>query len=199
LNVPWQGDWVERRSKGFWIDPDGSKTKVLREAIETKAENLETLKRLSVIPASFLDLYDNAVRKIVEHFGGQPLLPDLGEKENYHRAKAYLELIGRCRQGASAAIDDVAKCLGLHPDAPDRWTELAVLSAENGARAALRGQQQGLEQGAGVTAGYVSTLTNMVKMIVDKSASLDLPLPTGEEVVIAKNGTNGTNGRNGHK
>jgi hypothetical protein len=182
LIVPYQGDWYERREKGFWMDPDGTKLEVLKEAIKNKTESLETLRHLAVVPAKLIDLYQNVASKIIAHYGGQPCLPDLSEEENYKRAKNLLILVAKCQNGISGSIDDLAKCMGLHPGAPDKWAELAVLSAEQGAKAALAGQSQGLKQGIGVGASYVQTLTNMVHMTLQKSKAFDLPLPEGDDI-----------------
>jgi hypothetical protein len=194
LVVPWQGDWGLRREKGFWHDPDGSKFEILQAAIKQKADSLDTLKLLSVVPARLVDLYKNVLNKILAHYGGQPCLDSLDEEENYARATNLLRLIDRCRQGVSGSIDDLAKTLGLHPDAPESWTELAVISAEQGAKAALRGQEEGLKQGIGVGASYARTLTDMVHMCLQKQQAFDLPMPAELDEGTPKGTHAGQNG-----
>lgn len=199
LNCPWQGNWVQRRAKGFWVDQEGSKAEILRKAIEDKTDNLEILKQFTNVPVRFLTQYERIANQIVEHFGGRAVVSTLSSNNNLRRAKTLLYLLDRCRQGASRSIDDLAKCLGLHPDAPDKWADLAILSAEQAASAALRGQQQGLQQGGQVAAGYIGTVTKLVSMMVNKSQNYDLPLPEAdsEDAEVPKHGKNGT--KNGAK
>jgi hypothetical protein len=175
LDVPWQGDWAQRRSKGFWVDQEGSKAEILREAIKAKSDNLEILKQFTSVPVRFLTQYQRMMEQVVEHFGGQLLDPNLTAKENKRRANAMLYLLARCRTGASLAIDDLAKCLGLHPQAPEKWADLAILAAETASKAALKGQEQGMIQGTQV--GYLNTITRLVQMTVNKSKQFDLALP----------------------
>lgn len=189
LAVPHQGDWLLRREKGFWFDPDGSKKEILKAAIQQKADSLETLRQLAVVPAKMIDLYQNIANRILAHYNGAPMLPGMKEEENFRRAQNLLRLINACKNGVSDSIDDLAKCLGLHPGAPDKWADLAVISAEQGAKAALAGQQQGLKQGAEVTQAYVGTLTSMVHMALQKSKAFDLPLP--EDNTVSNNGKQG--------
>lgn len=180
--VPWQGDWHARREKGFWFDPEGDKLEVLKDAIKLKADSLDVLKQFTVVPAKLLAMYQEAAKKVIEHYSHQPLIEGLSEDENYKRATHMLRLLERCQAGISGSIDDLAKCLGLHPGAPDKWADLALISAENVTKAALAGQEHGMLQGGSIASDYVRTLTGMVGMVINKSKSFELPLPdTGEE------------------
>lgn len=177
LDVPHQGNWVERRAKGFWVDQEGSKAEILRNAIKEKADNLEILRQFTYVPQRFLTQYQRMAEQIVEHFGGQVVSSKLSEKDNFRRAKTLFFLLSRCQEGASSAIDDLAKCLGLHPGAPDKWADLAILSSETAAKAALKGQEQGMVQGGALATGQIATVTKLVSMIFNKAKTFDLPLP----------------------
>jgi hypothetical protein len=210
-DVPWLGDWAERRRQGFWAFDNPRKIKDLEIAYKNNVEKLEAARSLGPVIIRHISRFEKLSEQIDEAFAGKPFLPNEAPNSprNKIRVRHYIRLHKAVLQVSVTLWGQWLRANGLDPNDPTAWMTMRLADGQPilppGTRSAdgqiIEGQ---LVQGQSLLPGDVTlddllmakamrAKANKFKMGMPQDLDALVPDTTDEDVDKAK-----TNGKKVH-
>lgn len=139
-DVPWLGDWENRRKTGYGVLDDPQKIKLLAKAIKNNVAATEAVRAITPVLMDNLVYYSNLEKQVHEAFVGRAFLGGKANSlENQSRFRMYKGMLKSCLKLKLRAIRGIMRLHGVNPEQPEVMRDMAQIAGGIGAAAALTG------------------------------------------------------------